>query len=319
MMAVFSAEAAKTPAGTCTHQAQERLAPPHKEQGRLVPTALGGRDVLPPYSSSPAALSTSCLFQLVRHGLKCLIPVVPGIRPWTKNRNNPNMNPQISRRSFLKTSTGVVLSSQLGFNILHAQNKGDKLRLAIIATGGKGGAHLQCVQQAGDIVVAHCDIDTKRQGMTTGTWPGSKFYQDYRELFDKELKNFDAVMVATPDHSHYQPTALAMAAGKHCYTQKPLVHTVWEARQLNLGVQKHKVATQMGNQGHSGEGNRIIYEYVNGGFLGDVAEIHCVTNRPIWPQGGPRPVGEDPVPANVNWDLWLGPGPRPSIQERGLP
>jgi hypothetical protein len=114
-------------------------------------------------------------------------------------------------------------------------------------------------------------------------------------------------MVATPDHTHYQPTALAMVAGKHCYTQKPLVHTVWEARQLQLGVEKHKVATQMGNQGHSGEGNRMIYEYVNGGILGDVSEIHCVTNRPIWPQGGPHPVGEDPVPANVDWDLWLGP------------
>jgi predicted dehydrogenase len=219
------------------------------------------------------------------------------------------MIPDTSRRSFLKTSAKVVIASQFGVNILHAQNKGDKLRLAIIGTGGKGGAHLDCVKKAGDIVTAHCDIDTNRQGMVPSTWPGSKFYQDYRVLFDKEIKNFDAVMVATPDHSHYQPTALAMAAGKHCYTQKPLVHTVWEARQLQLAVQKHKVATQMGNQGHSGEGNRMIYEYVNGGFLGDVSEIHCVTNRPIWPQGGPRPTGEDPVPANVNWDLFLGPAP----------
>ncbi|MEI6579667.1 MAG: Gfo/Idh/MocA family oxidoreductase [Eubacteriales bacterium] len=221
------------------------------------------------------------------------------------------MNPQISRRSFLKSTTGVILTSQFGCNILHAQNKGDKLRLAIIGTGGKGGEHLNCVKKAGDLVVAHCDIDSNRQGIAPATWPGSKFYQDYRVMFDKEMKNFDAVMVATPDHSHYQPTAIAMSAGKHCYTQKPLVHTVWEARQLKLGVEKFKVATQMGNQGHSGEGNRIIYEYVNGGFLGDVSEIHCVTNRPIWPQGGPRPEGEDPVPANVNWDLWLGSLPYP--------
>lgn len=220
-----------------------------------------------------------------------------------------HMNSALNRRAFLKTTAGVALSSTWGVNILHAQNKGDKLRLAIIATGGKGGAHLDCVKRAGDIVVAHCDIDTGRQGIAPGTWPQSKFYQDYRELFDKEMKNIDAIMVATPDHTHYQPTAIAMAAGKHCYTQKPLVHTVQEARQLEMGVRKHKVATQMGNQGHSGEGNRLIYEYVNGGFLGDVTEIHCVTNRPIWPQGGPRPQGEDPVPANVNWDLWLGPAP----------
>ena len=121
------------------------------------------------------------------------------------------MNPQMNRRSFLRTTTGVVISSQFGINILHAKNKGDKLRLAIIGSGGKGGAHLDCVKQAGDLVVAHCDIDTNRQGIAPGTWPGSKFYQDYRELFDKEMKNFDAIMVATPDHSHYQPTALAMA------------------------------------------------------------------------------------------------------------
>ncbi len=215
----------------------------------------------------------------------------------------------MNRRSFLRTTTGVVISSQFGVNILHAKNKGDKLRLAIIGSGGKGTDHLHCVDKARDIVVAHCDIDTTRQGIVPATWPDSRFYQDYRKLLDKEMKNIDAVMVATPDHSHYQPTALAMAAGKHCYTQKPLVHTVWEARQLALGVQKHKVATQMGNQGRSGEGDRLIYEYVNSGMLGDVAEIHCVTNRPIWPQGGPRPTGEDPVPANIDWDLWLGPAP----------
>jgi len=215
----------------------------------------------------------------------------------------------MNRRFFLKTTAGVAASTQFGFNILHAQNKGDKLRLAVIGTGGKGNAHLDCIKRAGDIVVAHCDIDSNRQGIVPRTWAGSKFYQDYRILFDKEMANFDAIMVATPDHSHYQPTALAMSAGKHCYTQKPLVHTVWEARQLKLGVEKFKVATQMGNQGHSGEGNRMIYEYVNGGMLGDVSEIHCVTNRPIWPQGESRPVGEDPVPANVDWDLWLGPAP----------
>lgn len=213
-----------------------------------------------------------------------------------------------SRRSFLKVAGAASAASTLGFpNILHAQNKGDKLRVAIIATGGKGGAHIDSVQKAGDIVVAHCDVDKSRQGKVPQLWPDSKYYQDYRVLFEKEMKNIDAIMVATPDHHHYLPTALAMEAGKHCYTQKPLVHTVWEARQLLGGVNKYKVATQMGNQGHSNEGNRFIYEYVNSGMLGDVTEIHCVTNRPIWPQGLERPPGEDPVPENLDWDLWLGP------------
>ncbi len=220
------------------------------------------------------------------------------------------MNQKTNRRSFLKAAGAATAASTLGFpSILHAQNKGQKLKLAVIATGGKGGAHLDSIKKAGDLVVAHCDVDTGRQGMVPKEWPESKFYQDYRKLFDAEVKNFDAVMVATPDHHHYLPTALALSNNKHCYTQKPLVHTPWEARQLLNGVKKYKVATQMGNQGHSNEGNRFIYEYVNSGMLGDVAEIHCVTNRPIWPQGNPRPEGEDQVPANLDWDLWIGPAP----------
>lgn len=215
-----------------------------------------------------------------------------------------------NRRSFLKMTGAASAASTFGFpNILHAQNKGDKLRVALIATAGKGGAHIDMVKQAGDIVVAHCDVDKDRQGSVPQLWPQSRFYQDYRILLEKEMKNIDAIMVSTPDHHHYLPTALAMEAGKHCYTQKPLVHTVWEARQLLAGVNKFKVATQMGNQGHSNNGNRQIYEYVNSGMLGDVTEIHCVTNRPIWPQGMERPAGEDPVPANLDWDLWLGPAP----------
>lgn len=198
----------------------------------------------------------------------------------------------------------------IGFpNILHAQNKGDKLRLAFVGCGGKGGAHISNAKECGDIVVTHCDVDRDRQGDIPKFWPESKFYQDYRKMLDEQMKNIDAVVVSAPDHHHYLPTARAMAEGKHTYTQKPLVHTPWEARQLLEGVKKYKTATQMGNQGHSNEGNRFIYEYVNTGMLGDVSEIHCVTNRPIWPQGNPKPQGEDPVPDNLDWDLWVGPAP----------
>lgn len=218
------------------------------------------------------------------------------------------MNHNPNRRSFLKLAGAASAAGTLGFpNILHAQNKGDKLRVAIIGSGGKGGAHIDSVEKAGDIVVAHCDVDKGRQGKVPQVWPAAKFYQDYRILLEKEMKNIDAIMVATPDHHHYLPTALAMEGGKHCYTQKPLVHTVWEARQLLGGVNKFKVATQMGNQGHSNNGNRMIYEFVNSGMLGDVTEIHCVTNRPIWPQGIERPAGEDAIPEGLDWDLWLGP------------
>ncbi len=221
-----------------------------------------------------------------------------------------------TRRTFLKKSSAAGLAvSALGFpSILHAQNKGDKLRIALVGVGGISGSHAGMIKQAGDIVTAYCDVDTRHfdnyeKNKEEANWKDAKGYQDYRKMIDEQAKNFDAVMVGVPDHHHFPATALAMMAGKHCYTQKPLTHTVWEARQLQLAAEKYKLATQMGNQGHSNEGNRRIYEYVNSGILGDITEIHCVSNRPIWPQGGPRPQGEDPVPETLDWDLWIGPAP----------
>ncbi len=228
-----------------------------------------------------------------------------------------------TRRSFLKKSGAAGLAaSALGFpSILHAQNKGDKLKIAMIGVGGINGSHAGMIKSAGDIVTAYVDVDTRNFGNYTSNkdeanWKEAKGFQDYRKMFDEAGKTFDAVMIGTPDHHHYPATALALMAGKHCYTQKPLTHTVWESRQLLMGIEKFKVATQMGNQGHANEGNRRIYEYVNSGILGDITEIHCVSNRPIWPQGGPRPVGEDPVPEGLDWDLWVGPAPmRPYLQK----
>ena len=221
-----------------------------------------------------------------------------------------------TRRSFIKQSSAAGLAAgALGFpSILHAQNKGDKLKLAMIGVGGINGSHAGMIKSAGDIVTAYVDVDTSKYGNYTANkddanWKDAKGFTDYRKMFDEAGKTFDAVMIGTPDHHHYPATALSMMAGKHCYTQKPLTHTVWEARQLLTAAESKKLATQMGNQGHSNEGNRRIYEYVNSGILGDITEIHCVSNRPIWPQGGPRPTGEDPIPEGLNWDLWLGPAP----------
>ena len=221
-----------------------------------------------------------------------------------------------SRRSFLKTTGAVGLATgAVSFpNILHAQNKGDKLRIAFVGVGGINARHTADTKNAGDIVAAYCDVDTRNYGnfeknKEDANWKDAKGYQDYRKMIEEQAKNIDAVIVGTPDHHHYPATALALLAGKHVFTQKPLTHTVWEARQLLHGVEKYKVATQMGNQGHANEGNRRIYEYVNSGILGDITEIHCVSNRPIWPQGGPRPEGSDPIPGELDWDLWLGPAP----------
>ena len=124
-------------------------------------------------------------------------------------------------------------------------------------------------------------------------------------MLEKE-KDIDAVTVTTPDHNHAIIAMAAIKKGKHTYCQKPLTHTVFEARQLALAAKQAKVTTQMGNQGHADEGARQINEWVAAGELGTVREVHCWTNRPVWPQGVGRPEGDMPVPDTVAWDLWLG-------------
>jgi hypothetical protein len=190
------------------------------------------------------------------------------------------------------------------------------LRIAYVGTGGIGGHHLEETYKHGVQCPCFCDVDHNRMARFAEAFPEARPYQDYRELFDREHQNFDAVMIGVPDHHHYPATISAMQLGKHVYTQKPLTHTVWEARQLALAAQKYKVATQMGNQGHANEGKRLVYEFVNSGALGDILEVHTWTDRPIWPQGVDRPEGEDAVPANLDWDVWLGPAPLRPFKEK---
>lgn len=183
------------------------------------------------------------------------------------------------------------------------------LRIAYVATGGIGGYHLKTTHEMGVQCPCFCDVDTGRMATAVELFPHARPYQDYREMFDKEHKNFDAVMIGTPDHHHYPATVIALQLGKHVYTQKPLTHTVWEARQLARAAQQYKVATQMGNQGHAREGWRLVYEWIHSGALGDIVETHTWTDRPVWPQGMERPEGVDEIPAALNWDAWLGPAP----------
>ena len=162
--------------------------------------------------------------------------------------------------------------------------------------------------QHGD-VVAICDIDD-----STLEKAGSRFftkaarYNDFRKMLDEMGNNIDAVTVSTPDHMHAVASALAMRMGKACFTQKPMTRTIWEARQLGQIAREMNVATQMGNQGTAANSLRKTSAVVQSGALGNVKEVHVWTNRPIWPQGGPRPA-EAAVPANVHWDLWLGCAP----------
>jgi len=157
-----------------------------------------------------------------------------------------------------------------------------KLRIAYVATGGIGQYHLEKTAELGVVECpCYCDVDTERMKKAAELFPDAKPYQDYRQMFDREHKNFDAVMIGTPDHHHYPATIIAMQLGKHVYTQKPLTHTVWEARQLTEAARRYQVATQMGNQGHAMEGWRLVYEWVHSGAIGHVIETHTWTDRPI--------------------------------------
>jgi hypothetical protein len=126
-------------------------------------------------------------------------------------------------------------------------------------------------------------------------------------MLEKEKNNIDACSISTPDHTHAVATLAAMQLGKHVYTQKPLTHNIYEARQLTEAARRYKVVTQMGNQGGSGDGVRKAKEMYDAGLIGTVTEAHAWTNRPVWPQGIPTPTGKFEVPAELDWDLWLGP------------
>jgi predicted dehydrogenase len=180
----------------------------------------------------------------------------------------------------------------------------EKLNIAAIGAGGKG--HSDITGCATENIVALADPDWKTAAKTFSEFPNAKRYKDYREMLDKELNNIDAVIVATPDHTHAPAAMWAMERGKHVYCQKPLTHTVYEARMLADAARKYGVATQMGNQGHSGEGTRKLCEMIWNGDIGAVKEVHAWTNRPIWPQGIDHPLPEQPVPPTMDWNLWLG-------------
>jgi predicted dehydrogenase len=218
-----------------------------------------------------------------------------------------------SRRQFAATSALAALSAAIvPRRVLGAQAPSNKLNIAVVGVGGQGSANLKACE--GEAIVALCDVDSAFTAKTVALYPQAKFYKDYRVMLDKE-KGIDAVVVATPDHTHAVITMAALQAGKHVYCQKPLTHTVLEARRITEAARRHKVVTQMGNQGHSYESMRVLKEWIDDGAIGDVTEVHAWTDRPVG--GDPwsdfaqmaMPTDTPPVPETLDWDLWLGPVP----------
>jgi hypothetical protein len=216
-----------------------------------------------------------------------------------------------SRRHFFYGSllAGAVPSAGFGstpsLRTLGYKSPSEKLNFAAIGSGGQGSSNLRAAAPTENIV-ALCDVDDRRAAATFKQYPDAPRYRDFRQMLDKEGKNIDAVIVATPDHMHATAAMWCMERNKHVYVQKPLVRTVWEARQMREAAAKYGVATQMGNQGYSNEGTRECAEIIWNGDIGNVTEVHAWSDRPLWPQGLTSIPPEEPVPSTLDWDLWLG-------------
>jgi predicted dehydrogenase len=214
-----------------------------------------------------------------------------------------------NRRDFLKTTAIAGFGFWVAGTARAADEKekssNEKIRFACIGIGGKGGSDTADAARFGD-VVAVCDIDDHTLGGAGKAFPDAKKYSDFRKLFDEMANSIDAVTVSTADHTHAAASIMAMKLGKHCFCQKPLTHTLYEARRMGEVARQMKVATQMGNQGTAHDGLRKGAALLKAGVLGKVTEVHVWTNRPIWPQGIPRQP-EAPAPGHVHWDAWLGP------------
>ena len=232
--------------------------------------------------------------------------------------NKKQNRPQVSRRQFVgtvATAAGVTIVPR---HVLGAgfQAPSDTVNVGVVGYAHGMGTNNLLNMAKSDNIVALCDCDEsdaakearKRRGTTLDKFPKAVEYKDYRVMLEKQ-KDIDAVLVATPDHTHAVIAMAAMQLGKHVYVQKPLTRTVTEARELTEAARKYKVVTQMGNQGHSEEGLRLMQEWLEAGAIGQVREVYCWTNRPIWPQGMPRPTDTPAVPDGMDWDLWIGPAP----------
>lgn len=218
---------------------------------------------------------------------------------------------RITRRQAIKSAAAFAAVSVVPRYVLGGAGQvppSERLNIAGVGLGGMGSGDIRAVTS--ENVVALCDVDQSALARNARDFPKATTHTDYRRMFDCQ-KEIDAVMVATPDHQHAIISLTAMRLGKHVHCQKPLTHSVYEARLMAKVARESKVATQMGNQGQASESARLIVETIQSGVLGSIREIHAGSNRfpPISPRGVRRPKETPPVPAQLDWDLWLGPAP----------
>ena len=238
----------------------------------------------------------------------------------------------IKRREFIKDT--AILSSMMFLPSCQSQKvfgANDKLNVALVGVGGIGHQAINNFEKdmRAANLVAFCDVmdDTplkpwsgyKSAAVVYKKYPNVARFRDYRVMLDKMDKEIDAVVISTPDHMHYPIAAWAIAKGKHVFCQKPLTRTIWEANELKRLAKEAGVITQMGNQGHTNEGWRVIKEWYDAGILGQIKDIYMWTNRPIWPQGGLKVPEPEKIPSTLDYNLWLGVAPYTPYSSKVVP
>ena len=219
----------------------------------------------------------------------------------------------IHRRRFLEAATVAAVAVQVvPRHVLGGPGHkppSEKLNLAGIGVGGQGGRLMR--DMAGENIGAFCDVDWKYAARTFQKFPKAEVFKDYRVML-KKRKDIDAVVIATPDHMHAPITVAALRTGKHVYVEKPMAHSIQEARVMRHVADQTGLVTQMGNNGHGGEGLRLTREWIQAGAIGEVREVHCWSDRPgrWWKQDIDRPAETPPVPPELDWNLWLGAAPK---------
>lgn len=226
----------------------------------------------------------------------------------------------VSRREFLQQATAVAAFTVVPSHVLGGRAyaaPSEQLNIAGIGIGGVGRSFLQgCASDPGARIALLCDVDQQYAKPVFEEYPQAKRYRDYREMFDKENDNIDAVVVATPDHTHAVICMDAVRRNKHILCVKPLTRTIHEARTLTEAARKAGIATQVTTASSVSNRSCDLQEMIWDGAIGEIREVHCWSNRPLWPQGMIRPEGSDPVPAHLDWDLWIGPAPMRPFKDK---
>ncbi|MEK7792928.1 MAG: Gfo/Idh/MocA family oxidoreductase [Candidatus Hydrogenedentota bacterium] len=221
------------------------------------------------------------------------------------------MTTKTTRRGFLTRAVGAAAAPLIFPRVSLAAPPSSRLQHAAIGVLGQGRSDLEEINGSGKVdVVALCDIDENSLEEAAATYPKARLYRDWREMLDKEEKTIDSVNIAIPDHMHAPAAMTAIRMGKHVYCEKPLTHQLYEARKLTLAARKKKVATQMGIQIHAHDFYRTAVIWLQQGAIGKVKEWHSWCSASYSVPDGKRPEGADPVPSNVDWDLWLGVAPK---------